>query len=240
MKFVIPILTLALITLMLAPPVMAHENRLITIGNDKINFHVGWTGEPTYADQLNNVDFTATITSCPFCVVGSPVWGLDKALQVEVSTGGNKTTLHLVPQISDETGEFDGEYWAAILPTVPGTYTFRFFGNVNGTSINEQFTCGVTTFECVEPLSDIQFPVKTPSGRELQVTLNNLRTQLGQLATLVQPSQPGQQVDLRSQLTQMHTDIQNAYIFGFGGLITGVIGIMVGAFAILRSRKASK
>lgn len=229
--------------LALIPSAIAHEHRIIKIGPNEVEFKVGWTVEPTYADTPNSVDFTATVASSDFSKTGSPVYGLDKALKVEVSTGGKQTTLSLVPIIDDETGEFDGEYYATIMPTVPGTYVLRFFGTVNGTVINERFECGDKTFDCVKSLSDIQFPEQNPSGRELQLFMNDVRSQLAQLNDLRSQVSQLQQIvnDLKNQLNTRPTgDSQSAYMFGIAGIITGIVGVVFGAIALVRTRKPRK
>jgi hypothetical protein len=133
---------------------------------------------------------------------------------VEVSTGGQRVTLNLTPVVTD-TGQFFGGYTVNIIPTVAGAYAFRFFGNVNGTAVNENFQCGPTTFQCVGPQSDIQFPEKTPSGRLVQISLQ----------------------DMQSQVSQLQAALTNAYIIGVCGVIIGIAGLVVGVIAVRRAKK---
>lgn len=236
-KLFFAFLTIALISLALTPSAMAHEQRTIRVGTGYVQFEVGWIVEPPFVDQKNAVDFTATTS--PF---GAAVSGLDTSLRVEVSTGGKKAVLNLQPIVTEDGG-FTGEYSASIIPTVPGTYTFRIFGAIKDTAVNETFTCGPKTFECVQPISDIQFPEKTPTGRELQIILNDIRSQLNQLNDLrsqltqtrtdSQPSQP-------NDFARMRADVQNAYMLAVGGVMAGIIGILFGTIAIIRSRKMKK
>jgi hypothetical protein len=194
------------------PSAFAHEHRAITIANQQVEFVVGWVVEPPYVDEVNGIDFHATITSS-----AAPVYGLDKSLQVEVSTGGQQSTLSLTPVLTDDVPpQFYGGYTANIMPTVAGAYSFRFFGNVNGTAVDETFQCGPTTFECVEPSADIQFPEKTPSGRVVQLGLQ----------------------DLQSQISQLQDAVKFAYIVGATGIAIGVVGLLLGISAIRRGKKA--
>ncbi|MGA2783748.1 MAG: hypothetical protein ABSF09_03510 [Candidatus Bathyarchaeia archaeon] len=150
------------------PSAYAHEHRNVTIANQQVQFTVGWIVEPAYVDQQNSVDFRVALAAS-----GSPVVGLEKILQVEVSTGSNQMVLSLEPVFRKP-----GAYGADVIPTVPGSYAFRFFGNVNGTSVNERFVCGPTTFDCVTDVAGIQFPEKTPSGRAVQLGFQGLQSQV--------------------------------------------------------------
>ena len=122
--------------------------------------------------------------------------------------------MSLNPVLSDDMPPQVIGYAANIIPTVPGTYTFRFFGNVNGTSVNESFQCGPTTFECVNSLSNIQFPEKTPSGRQVQLSLR----------------------DMQSQVTQLQDSLRFAYVIGVIGIIFGIAGLVVAVIAVKRKK----
>ncbi len=208
------VLLLFLIFFSNIPTAAAHEHREIKIGSRTVELTVGWIVEPAFVDQKNAVDFRAALET-----TGGPVYGLDKALKVEVSTGSKQIVLSLEPVFRR-----DGAYQAHIIPTVAGSYAFRFFGNVNGTAINERFECSEKTFDCVDAVTDIQFPEKPPSSREIQQSLAELRTQLNQLN------------ELRSQLAQLRGDVQTAYTVATLGVIVGIIGIGI---SVVRTRKKS-
>ena len=187
------------------PSAYAHEHRTVTIANQQVQFTVGWIVEPTLVDQLNSVDFRAA-----FATTASPVVGLEKMLKVEVSTGNSQMVLTLEP-----TFRRPGAYVANIIPTVPGSYAFRFFGNVNGTSLNERFVCGETTFDCVTDVASIQFPEKTPPARATQLGFQNLQ----------------------SQISQLQNSLRLTYLIGLSGIIIGVVGLAVSVRAAKRGRK---
>jgi len=196
---------ICIIILASVPSAFAHEHRTVTIANQQVQFTVGWISEPAYVDQLNSVDFRAALAAS-----GSPVVGLEKALQVEVSTGGKQIVLGLDPAYRRP-----GAYVADIIPTVPGSYAFRFFGNVNGTSVNERFVCGETTFDCVTDVAGIQFPEKIPTGRQAQLSLQ----------------------DLQSQVSQLQNALKFAYFIGASGVIIGIAGLIAGITAVRRGKK---
>ena len=194
---------ISLIIVASMPSAYAHEHRSVTIANQQVQFTVGWIVEPAYVYQQNSVDFRVALAA-----TGSPVIGLEKALQVEVSTGGNQIVLSLEPRKP-------GAYVSDVIPTVPGSYAFRFFGNVNGTSVNERFVCGPTTFDCVIDVAGIQFPEKIPSGRVVQLGFQ----------------------DLQSQVSQLQNRLMFAYVIGASGIIFGIIGLVVSVTVLRRGKK---
>jgi len=152
-----------------------------------------------------------------------PVYGLDQSLQVQIMLGGQSEVLQFYPNLSNDVPPlFYGEYNAPLTPTVPGTISFRIFGNVNGTAVNETFTCGPTTFECVDPLTEIQFPTQAASSGDLQSALTNAQSQIS---------------NMQIQLTNMQNQVQSAYLIGGLGVVVGIIGVAVGGVAILKNRK---
>ncbi len=214
-----------MIILVSAPQAFAHTHRVLTINGQQVEFVVGWVVEPVYANEINAVDFWAhTINvTCPQGTVSTscPVYGLDQTLRVTVIFGGRSQTLSFSPNLSNDVPPlFYGEYTASIEPTVPGTVSFVIFGNIGGTAVNETFTCGPTTYECVDPASEIQFP-PIASGSDLQTALSSAQSQI---------------TNLQSQVTQMQGTIQTAYTVAAVGVAVGVIGIATGALAMIRNR----
>ena len=106
----------------------AHEER--TIGEYEVE--VGFNEEPALVNQLNGV-FLSVMKE------GVPVEGLDVSLKVEVIVGGGAAKKDFSFQAVE--GE-PGSYVAAFLPTVVGDYTFRIFGEIDGTAIDESFESG--------------------------------------------------------------------------------------------------
>ncbi|HLH67693.1 MAG TPA: hypothetical protein VKY90_01340 [Candidatus Dormibacteraeota bacterium] len=141
--------------LVMALPVtaLAHEHR--TVG--PYRFVVGWKVEPAYSDSINAVQLFLTDAN------GNPVPGACNDLTVRVENGSQESApLRLSPVFNSPT-----ECDAPVLPTRPGTYTFRFTGSIDGTPIDQSFTSSERTFSNVEDASAIQFPTKDPTRGEL-------------------------------------------------------------------------
>ncbi len=147
----------ALVALTLLPVrASAHERRDV----GKYQFVVGFIVEPAFAGQKNGVDLRVQLPGTP----ATPVAGLEKTLQVEithVATGKSKTVP--VRALFNDPGH----YTADLIPTVPGQYRFRFFGTIEGTTVNEQFTSG-DGFSSVEPPDAIQFPEQVAAAASIQ------------------------------------------------------------------------
>src|SRR5690606_4850257 len=74
-----------------------------------------------------------------------------------------------------------GRYTADVLPTATGAYTFRIFGTIEGTEIDERFTSGPDTFSEIESKDAIMFPAGTSgesgsSASDAQDTADSART----------------------------------------------------------------
>jgi hypothetical protein len=221
------VMFVCIILLASAPSAWAHTHRVLTINGQQIEFVVGWVNEPAYANEINAVDFWAHYINgtCPQGTVSTscPVYGLDQSLRVTVILGGQSTTLSFSPNLSNDVPPlFFGEYTAEVEPTMPGTISFIIFGNIGATAVNETFTCGPTTYECVDPASEIQFPRPSASGSDLQTALINAQSQIS---------------TLQSQVAQMHDGIQTAYIVAVVGVAIGAIGVVSGLIAVNRGRK---
>jgi hypothetical protein len=176
--------------------VSAHERRLYTIGDQDYLFVVGSINEPAFVDDKSGVEVSASWPD-PVDPMNSqangtkPIEGL--SLTVDVSAGGKNMTLDLEPAFSDP-----GHYEAVFYPTVPTTYSYTVYGDINGIAFRDTFTCspagesepaqdnstvvvsdGVTRigqsggFGCIESRADVSFPEQYVSNYELQQMINS-------------------------------------------------------------------
>lgn len=176
-------------------PAAGHESRLYTIGEQDFLLVVGSINEPVYVDDRSGVEAFAYWPD-PTDPMNSqangtkPIEGL--TLKTDVSAGGKNKTLDLEPAYEDP-----GHYEATFYPTVPTTYSYTVYGDINGTAFRDTFTCrpagesepaqdnstvavadGVTRigqsggFGCIESRADVSFPEQYVSNYELQQMIN--------------------------------------------------------------------
>lgn len=176
--------------------VSGHERRLYTIGDQDYLFVVGSVNEQAFVDDKSGVEVFAWWPD-PTDPMNSqangtkPIEGL--TLKTDISAGGKNMTLDLEPAFRDP-----GHYEAAFYPTVPTTYNYTVYGDINGTAFRDTFTCSpagesepaqdnstVTVsdgvirigqsggFGCFESRADVSFPEQYVSNYELQQMLNS-------------------------------------------------------------------
>jgi hypothetical protein len=156
-------------------PAAAHEGR--EVGEYSLVF--GWRVEPAYSTLLNGPEITITRhggdehaeeaehseeEATPEAEhsegeadhhdeESAAVSGLAETLQIEVSFGPDTRVLNL----REVHGE-PGNYTADLIPMMPGDYTFRLFGTIEGVEVDETFSAADGQFSSVNPIEDIQFP----------------------------------------------------------------------------------
>lgn len=174
---------------------------------------VGWVNEPTYVGFLNAVQVRLADDSGPITDVGD-------GLKVEVTFGDQKIgPLALAPAF-----ESPGEYRAPLVPSRPGTYTFRFVGTVKGQQIDLSFTSSETTFDSPKDTADIEFPVKDPSRGQLASRVDRIEPRLDQVRTAVE-----------SDVDDAKSAASRATALAVVGMVVGVAGIAVGVTARRRN-----
>jgi len=130
---------------------LAHEVR--EVGD--YTFVVGFLDEPVYSGQKSGLDLRVSLGE-------EPVEGLEATLSAEVTFGDDTRAL----EISAAFGE-PGAYRSVFFPTAAGPYTFHITGEIDGTSIDEEFTSGPDTFSEVQDVTGGQFPVQFPSTGDI-------------------------------------------------------------------------
>lgn len=178
---------------------MNHENQNAVVMSGPLS---SMTNESTSVMSNETPSVTAATMR-----TGNRVTGLGSSLQVEV--------YHLPTDASrqmplTELYNDPGHYLAEFIPTAPGDYGMRFFGSIEGHTIDEMFYSGPDTFDTVIASDAIQFPVVLESNRELQ---NATQSAL-------------------SGMQELETDIDSTASTASTGMIVGIIGIVLGAIAI--------
>ena len=146
-----------------------------------------------------------------------PVIGLEASLQVEVShpaTGASR-----VLALEAVSGD-PGHYIAGLVPTAPGVYEFRVFGDVDGTPVDEVFASygAGGGFDDVQTSAELQFPVVLPEVREIESGVRGA----------MQTAQQAQDAALAAQGSGGNTLSIVALIVGIVGAVLGAGGIFFG------------
>ena len=198
------------------PEAGAHERRTVA---GTYTFVVGFITEPVFLEEPNGIDLRITNAQ-----TNEPIEGVEKTLKADIIVGGQTKTVDLRARFGQR-----GAYTADVIPTRGGTWTFRFYGDIEGTRIDERFESGPGRFNEPQPKSDIQFPVKQPTVGEL----------VEQVQRTGQPSeaaaqQSGGAADVQRALDRADSARTMAMIFGGTGVLVGLIGLGV-ALVALRS-----
>ena len=119
-----------------------HQRALYTINDKDYLFVIGSANEPLNVDDKTTVVFDAywPNASDPTNTKANgtqPISGLEDMLKVEILAGNKNMTSNLEPAF-DEVGKYESE---TFYPTVPTTFSYRFFGDINGTSFDATFSC---------------------------------------------------------------------------------------------------
>ena len=228
----LPVLLAALGAFALVAPAQAHEHR--TIGDYELT--VGWTGEPAFEGEKNGIDFRVmnVAGAAPHddeaeasaghqagaeeeaTVEPVPVEGLEETVQVEITYNdtGDRVTMPLRAVFNGP-----GKYTADLFPTAAGHYTFRFFGTIEGTTIDETFDSSEGGFSEIRAVDESQFPVKVASPRELEAAIQGLSTSTEDSAEVASSSD------------------DTARTIGYVGIALGVVGIVVGGAGFAAARR---
>jgi hypothetical protein len=144
--------------LMLASPLAAEAHETRPIADGKYQIVVGFMNEPVFAGDKSGLEFWVTETSAATPAAGeeegAPVEGLEETLQAEVIYEDQTMELPLTAKWDEPGG-----YYSVFFPTASeGDYTFRIYGTIDGTDVDESFTSGPETFGPVEDPAPLQFP----------------------------------------------------------------------------------
>jgi hypothetical protein len=130
----------------------AHQIALFQINNKDYLFEVETTNEPVSVDDKTSVELTALEPNAsdptnPEANGTKPITGLENMLKVEILAGGKNMTSDLVPAFG-EVGVYESD---TFYPTVPTTFSFRIFGEINGTAFDSTFACNPALGEDAPP-----------------------------------------------------------------------------------------
>ncbi len=135
-------LALAVLALGQSLGTLAHESRDV----GEYRFTVGFVNEPAIQGDTNGIWLRVLSDD-------EPVTGVGDTLSAEVIFGDQSREFTLTPVWGEE-----GVYQAMFIPTEPGDYTFRFFGQIGELDVDESFTSSPEGFDSVVARAEIEFP----------------------------------------------------------------------------------
>jgi len=135
----------------------AHEHREV----GEYEFVVGFVNEPAYENEQNGIWLSVENHE-----TGAPVEGLEDTLKAQLIYGAQTRDMQLTPAWGEE-----GVYTSNFYPTAAGDYTFRFYGDIDGTPVDEQFTSSPDGFDSVASVSELQFPSQVSTNAQLQAQI---------------------------------------------------------------------
>ena len=180
--------------------------RVTLNSNDHKQLTVG--GEPVEASVVATIPGAASHAEPE--MVG--VEGLENTLRAEIThvASGAARTLDL--RASPGT---PGRYEAALIPTSPGHYRIRLFGEIEGEAIDQTFNSksGGGDFDDVVSAADIQFPAAAASNRELEAAARGAQADA---------------VEARNAALSAEAAVNGAARVGIAGVVLGAVGVAVG------------
>lgn len=108
--------------------------------------------EPVAVDDKTGIELTVvapnmTIPMDPEVKGVVPVTGLENSLKIDIQAGNKTLTSDLEPSFS-KLGVYDSQTYYSTIPT---TYSFRVYGEINGTQFNDTFACNPILGEDAPP-----------------------------------------------------------------------------------------
>ena len=216
-KTITGLLLVVMLTAVAATAVFAHDDS----EEGDYKFVVGFLREPAYEGERNAVSIRVSLVAAGDQreEKTTPVEGLQSTLQVEVThVPSDVSRLMSLRTVHGEPGH----YVAELIPTSPGHYRFRFFGEVEGNPVNMSFDskAGGGDFDDVQTASVIHFPEKVASAREVEGAVRAAQSAAQQAQTEAMSAKDG---------------VSGASTLGIIGIAVGAVGIALGGGALLIS-----
>ena len=148
------------------------------------------------------------------------VTGLEQTIVVEVTHVPSGAIRNMKLHAFGDPGNYKADF----IPTASGQYVFHFFGTIEGMLLNERFESGVGKFDDVQPATEIQFPERAASTRELESAVR------GALESAQQAQDTALALEAAADSAQ--DSASTATTLAIAGIAVGAIGIVVGVIGI--------
>jgi len=154
----------AVVALSALLPIAASAHETYEVPGGQFEMVIGFMEEPAFVGEKNGLYLEVTRPEAPEASPaaaadetddhgGTGVEGLAGSLQAEVVFGEETMALPLTPAFGEP-----GVYESVFFPTAAGDYTFRIFGDLEGTAIDQSFTSSPEGFDSVQEVEPLQFP----------------------------------------------------------------------------------
>jgi hypothetical protein len=135
----------AMISIVVSPILQvsyAHQRVLYTINGKDYLFVIGSLNEPAFVNDKTGVDFRATWPNATDPTNSNangtkPITGLEDKLKVDIIAGNKTMTSDLNPAFG-KLGSYESD---TFYPTIPTTFTYRIYGDINGTNFDVKYSC---------------------------------------------------------------------------------------------------
>lgn len=150
----------------------AHQRSLYTIDGKDYLMEVEMTNEPVAVDDKTSIKLTVVLPNMttpmdPDTHGVVPVTGLENSLKMDIQAGSKTLTSDLEPAFG-ELGVYESQTY---YPTIPTTYSFRVYGDINGTQFDDTFACNPILREDTPPDNST---VKISNGVERNALIGGL------------------------------------------------------------------
>ena len=130
----------------------AHQRALYSINGKDYLMEVEMTNEPVAVDDKTSIELTVvspnmTTPMDPEADGVQPITDLENSLKMDIQAGNKTLTSDLDPAFG-ELGVYESQTY---YPTIPTTYSFRVYGDINGTQFDNTFACNPILGEDAPP-----------------------------------------------------------------------------------------
>jgi hypothetical protein len=235
----------ALIICLLIVLVLLSHNVLVKVASahitkkfGTIQVQVGWSDEPPFTGQLNNIILGVNQTSGK---TQTPIINALINMNIHVKYGGVTKSLDFLPSPAT-----DGLYLGQIIPSRVGSYYVVLNGTIQGQKISSQLP-----LDLVESSQKLAFPDTIAGyGTEATVTggtnTNNIGPRLqgivsqlaGQIDSVksVIGSVVESNADSMKSVQNVKSAADRSYLVGMIGIGAGIAGIVIASLALSRKR----
>ncbi|QUC65745.1 hypothetical protein NsoK4_09450 [Nitrosopumilus sp. K4] len=201
----------------------AFGHTIDSVGDDGYRIEIGWMNEPVVSGETNGIElYISPLRPCPdisdamkcaeYQIFQNGVSGLEKTLKMQLVYKDQKIML---PLVADHN--IPGKYYSFVNPTISGYYQANILGNIGDKVVSLSMHPPK-----VEERSWIEFP--EPSDITLSQLIDGHTALLGDVN------------NLKESVSQLEQEKQQTNV-GYAGIALGIIGIVIAAFALSKSKK---